>query len=323
MWDNFNAKLWDLNNTNSTYFNLLPNVSYEIKPRSGRRFLAKYTTNTTMPSALELMPVTNNINPIALYKGNPDLKPEYTHNIFSELSIFDQFSYTSLFLRAGGSYTKDKISLSQTTDKNLVQFNSPINVPGDYTASGYLSFSTPLRKLGMKLSFTLNENWHRGINIVNSEDNILKTMSHSASLTFDSYLKEKFNYRIGSSLTLTETKYSIQEGLNNLYFNTVYFGEIFYNPNNHWNFQFISRLTNYNSKALKGSFIIPLIDASVNYYFLKNERGVITAKGIDLLNRNTGFQQTSDINYLMQVNNNTLGRYIMLSFKYKLTKMGR
>jgi len=56
---------------------------------------------------------------------------------------------------------------------------------------------------------------------------------------------------------------------------------------------------------------------------MKGERGVLTLKGIDLLNKNTGFQQTSDLNYLMQVNNNTLGRYVMLSFKYRLTKMGR
>jgi len=201
--------------------------------------------------------------------------------------------------------------------------NSPVNVPWDYTGSGYMSFSTPLRKLGLKIILTLNESWHKGINIVNSEDNILKTISHSVNLTFESYLKERLNYRIGSSITLTDTKYSIQEDFNNLYFNTVYFGDILYNPNDYWNFQLTSRLTNYNSKTLKESFSVPLIDASVNYYFMKGERGVLTLKGIDLLNKNTGFQQTSDLNYLMQVNNNTLGRYVMLSFKYRLTKMGR
>lgn len=323
MFDYFNSKLWGMTNTNSTYFHLLPTVSYEIKPRTGRRLLARYATSITIPSAVELMPVINNINPLSLYKGNPDLKPEYTHNVYSELSVFDQFSYCSIFLRAGGSYTRDKISLSQTIDKNLVLMNFPINVPMDYAAFGYISFSTPLRKLGMKVSLTLNENWHRGINIVNLEENILKTMSHSINLTFESYLKEKYSYRIGSSVTLTDTKYSVREGLNNLYFNTVYFGDIAYNPNDQWNFQLTSRLTNYNSKNLKESFSIPLIDASISYYFMKGEKGVLMLKGIDILNRNSGFQQTSDMNYLMQVANNTLGRYVMLSFKYRLTKMGK
>jgi len=323
IWDQFSTTLWDLTKSNGSYFNLLPSVSYEKKPRTGRRFLARYNTGIIIPSAVQLLPVINNINPLALYKGNPDLKPEFSHNLYAEVSIFDQFSFTTVFLRAGGTYTKDNISFSQTIDSNLVQMNSPVNVPWNYTAYGYMSFSTPLRKLGLKISLTLNENWHRGINIVNSEDNILNTISHSVNLTFESYLKEKINYRFGSSITLTDTKYSIQEDLNNLYFNTVYFGDIFYNPNDHWNFQLTTRLTNYNSKTLKESFSVPLIDALVNYYFMNGERGVLTLKGIDLLNKNRGFQQTSDMNYLMQINNNTLGQYFMLSFKYRLTRMGR
>lgn len=322
-WDHFGGILNDETNSNSTYFNLLPSVSYEIRPRTGRRFSARYSTAIGIPSAIELMPVINNKNPIALYIGNPDLKPEYTHTIFSDMSVFDQFSYTTIFLRAGGTYTKDKISLSQTIDKNLLQTTSPVNVPKDFTLNGYISFSTPLNKFGMKASLTLNENWHRGINIVNSEDNILKTNSHSVSFTIESYMKEKLNYKIGSSVALTDTKYTIHKALNNLYFNNAYFCDILYNPNDRWNFQLTSRLTNYKSKTLKETFSVPLIDASISYYFMKGERGVFNLKGIDLLNRNTGFQQTSDINYLMQVNNNTLGRYVMLSFKYRLNKMGR
>jgi len=67
---------------------------------------------------------------------------------------------------------------------------------------------------------------------------------------------------------------------------------------------------------------VPLIDAAISYYFLKGNRGVLTLRGIDLLDKNTGFQQISDINYFMQINSNTIGRYVMLSFKYRLTKVG-
>jgi len=243
-WDQVGTTLRDVTRNNGTYFHLLPSLTYEKRPRTGRKFLTRYFTGVNIPSAVQLLPVINNINPLALYKGNPDLIPEFSHNLSSEISIFDQFSFTTVFLRIGGSYTKDKISIFQTVDSNLVQMNSPVNVPWDYTGSGYMSFSTPLRKLGLKIILTLNESWHKGINIVNSEDNILKTISHSVNLTFESYLKERLNYRIGSSITLTDTKYSIQEDFNNLYFNTVYFGDILYNPNDYWNFQLTSSLTN-------------------------------------------------------------------------------
>jgi hypothetical protein len=40
----------------------------------------------------------------------------------------------------------------------------------------------------------------------------------------------------------------------------------------------------------------------------------------DLLNRNTGVQRISELNYLQQQQSNIIGRYIMLSFKYRLNK---
>jgi hypothetical protein len=170
------------------------------------------------------------------------------------------------------------------------------------------------------LSF--NEGWHRGLNIVNEEDNTLNSWTHSINFNIENRLKEKLDARIGSSISLTDTKYSIQDELDNLYYNIVYYGDLYYTPNDHWNFQFMTRITNYNSKSLNESLSMPLIDAGISYYFLKGSRGVLTLRGIDLLDKVTGFQQTSDINYLMQINSNTIGRYVMLSFKYRLTAMG-
>lgn len=321
-WNQFGSTLWDVTNDNGTWFHFLPTVYYEKRIRAGRRIKMRYSTGVNIPSAGQLLPVINTTNPLSLIQGNVDLKPEYRHYLFTELSIFDQFSFTSLFIRLGGAYTKDKISWSQTINEDLIKLNSPENVPWDYTAYGYMNFSTPLRKLGIKVNLTLNENWHRGINIVNSEDNTVNSLSHSINFYIENRLKEKIDARIGSSISLTDTKYSIREELNNLYFNTVYYGDIYYNPNDFWNFQLTTRFTNYNSKSLNESLSVPLIDVAVSYYFLTGNRAVLTLRGIDLLDKNTGFQQISDINYLMQINSNTIGRYVMLSFKYRLSKLG-
>jgi len=321
-WNEFGSKLWNVNNNNGTWFHILPTLFYEKRIRAGRRIKMSYGTNVNIPSAGLLLPVFNTTNPLLLFHGNKNLKPEYCHHLFTELSIFDQFSFTFLHLRFGGTYTKDKISWSQTISEDLVQLNSPLNVPWDYTAYGYLNFSTPIRRLGVKVNLKLNESWHRGMNIVNSEDNTLNSLSHSIDLNIENRLKEKIDARIGSSISLTDTKYSIQNKLDNLYFNTVYYGDLYYNPNDHWNFGFTARITNYNSKSLNESLSLPLLDATISYYFMKGNRAVITLRGTDLLDRNKGFEQISDINYLMQINSNTIGRYIMLSFKYRLTAMG-
>lgn len=97
----------------------------------------RYSANVNIPSAGQLLPVFNTTNPLLLVQGNQDLKPELRHTLFSELSIFDQFSFTFLHLRLAGSYTHDKVSWSQTIDQDLVKLNTPVNVPWDYTAYGY------------------------------------------------------------------------------------------------------------------------------------------------------------------------------------------
>ncbi len=62
--------------------------------------------------------------------------------------------------------------------------------------------------------------------------------------------------------------------------------------------------------------------AQISYYFLKNRRGAFTLQGSDLLNRNTGIERTSELNFLREQRSNMLGRFLMFSFKYRLNKFG-
>ncbi|NQV01799.1 MAG: hypothetical protein HQ542_04085, partial [Bacteroidia bacterium] len=41
-----------------------------------------------------------------------------------------------------------------------------------------------------------------------------------------------------------------------------------------------------------------------------------------LLNRNTGIQRVSEQNYLRETHSNIIGRYVMLSLKFRLNKFG-
>jgi hypothetical protein len=67
---------------------------------------------------------------------------------------------------------------------------------------------------------------------------------------------------------------------------------------------------------------VPLIGAGATWFFLKNNRAAITVTGFDLLNRNTGITRVSELNYLRESESNIIGRYVMVSFKWKLNKFG-
>jgi len=318
-WNQYGTELGDVSDGRETFFHLFPSVYYMWNIRTGRRLTARYSSSINVPTAGQLLPVFSTLNPLMLTQGNSNLIPEYRHNVYTELSIFDQFSFTSVFFRASGTYTQNKISWEQTITDDLVKINRPVNVDWDYTANGYMNFSTPVRRLGIKVNLRLNENWHKGINIVNDNENELNSLTHGVDFNIENHKKEYFDARLGASVSYTDTRYSVQDELNNQYFNTVYYADLHIMPSETWNVNLTGRLTNYNSKNLNENLSIPSLDAEINYYFLKGDRGVLSLRAINLLDNNKGFQQVSDVNYIMQINSNTLGRYILLSFSYRLT----
>jgi hypothetical protein len=268
-----------------------------------------------------LLPVVNNINPLMLTFGNRSLKPEYSHETYFNWWLFDQFSFTSLFTSLDFKYTHNKINWSQTINDSLGQTMTLVNVPYDYSASASIDFSTPLRKLGLTLHTSLRENWNQGITYVNHIENINTNLTHRLTVSFDNRKKEKWDVNLGVSFTLTDARYSVQESLNNRYFDLAYFGELRFTPNEHWSFGASTDVTNYNARTFNDVVNIPLIGAEINYYFLKNNRGVLTLSGFDLLNKNTGIERVSELNYLRETRSNIIGRYVLLSFKYRLNKL--
>lgn len=307
-----------LGKDNYTYFT--PGFRYQNQYKKGRRIRVRYNTSVNMPSVNQLVPVVNNINPLSLYEGNIDLTPEYRHNMNVSWSIFDQFSFTSLFARLSGSYTKDKIGTSQSFNEDFIRVIKPVNVDYQYTASSMIYFSTPIRRLGMKVNVVSRENWSKGISFVNSEENILTSITHSLDLSLENRNTEFWFVKVGSGISLTDAQFSIAEKMNNVYFNTSYYADLRYTPNDHWSFETGADVANYNSESLEEVVSIPLLSASVSYFFGKGEKMSFTLKGKDLLNKNTSFQQINETNYLMQQTKNVLGRYVMLSFRMKLGK---
>jgi hypothetical protein len=258
------------------------------------------------------------MNPLQIFTGNRNLKPEYLHNIQFDWIAFDQFSFTSVFAGVGGTYTKDKINFARSIDNNLSQSLTLVNVSDDYRADANIDFSTPIRKAGVNTHASARETWNRGINFVNGIQNI--NTIHELTLSFSNRKKEKWDVNIGSTMQFTNARYSLEQSLNNNYFNITYFSELSFTPNDHWHFSATADITQYNARSFNESVSVPLLRAEVSRYFLKSNRGVLTIEAFDILNKNTGISRISEMNYLQQRQSNIIGRYVMLSFKYRLNK---
>jgi len=308
----------ELENKNYLYF--LPSMSWQYEYSPGKRLSFNYSTSLRAPSSGQLLPITNNSNALQLYTGNSGLTPEYRHNVRFSWLMFDQFSSTSIFASINGNYTRDKIVFSRTIHDNLSQEINLINAGNDYRLSGNFDFTTPIRKWGIDINVRVSESWNRGISFVNDVENISTNFSHTISLYFNNRNKDKWDLMIGGRIQISDAKYSLQERLNNHYVNMSGYSDISFTPNDKWNFSFSADITRYSEQSFGNAVNIPILRAEISHYFLKAKRGVLTLAAHDLLDKNTGIERVSQMNYLSESRSNVLGRYVMLTLKYRLNK---
>jgi len=316
-WNQLDKMLNEVSLEKPGYFYFQPGFNYEYKYRTGRRVNVRYRTQVNMPSINQLYPVANTLNLLSIYQGNLGLSPEFSHNLSASWWYFDQFSFTSLFARIGAGYVKDKIAWSQTTNQELITHISPVNTPDHRSFYSYISFSTPLRAVGIKMSLTSHESWNKGLNIINGEDNTQINFIHSLGMRFENRKKEKWDAALGANLSITDAKFSISS-MNTVYYNTSLYTDIRFTPSDKWSFETRASVVNYDSKSFDEAVSIPLLTAGISYYFLRGERASITLRGYDLLNKQVGFERISQTNYLMQQEWNTIGRYVMLEFHLRI-----
>ncbi len=304
------------------YTYLLPFVRYENQYKPGRRLISQLTSMVNAPGAAQLVPVVNNSNPLSLFYGNPNLRPELNYRLNLSWMVFDQFSFTSLMTMISGSYTKDKINWDRTIANNLSVVSTMTNVESDWEARANIDFSTPIRPLGMVVRLNLEERWNRGINLINQSENIYTNLTHRGSISLNNRKKEKWDTNTGIEARFTRARYSLQSNYNNHYLDLSWFGDVRYTPSQNWNYSLKADLANYTDRAFGEAILIPLLHAEVSRYFLKNRRGTLTLRGYDLLDKNNIVQRLSEQNYLREVRSNSIGRYFLLSFTYRLSQFG-
>jgi hypothetical protein len=319
---NYSTKLWSEEQKEHPYQHIQPRLSWEYRYKPGRRLGVHYSTRTNNPTANQLLPVVNNFNSLSLFYGNPDLNPEYSHSLAANWMIFDQFSFTTLMSSLRANYTGDKINYARTVNDQLQQVVQLVNVESDYSIKGSIDLTTPIKFLGIKTNIDLSESYNRGINIVNGIENDINSLQHKVFVSFDNRKKVKWDISTGAGMTMTDANYSIQESLNNVYFDVAWFGEIRYNPSEKFEFFISTDVTNYTARSFDEARLVPLLGAEMSYFFMKNNRATLTLSGFDLLDKNTGISRISEMNYLEERRSNIIGRYFMLTFKYRLNKAG-
>ena len=299
------------------FSNWLPTFSFDYSFDNSHNTRIFYGTSMREPSIRELQPILDNANPLSLYIGNPELKPEYQHRLNWNYLFFDQFSYLNIFANVSMQYTENKIQYAQTIDDQFIRTTRPVNVADFVNTNANISLGTPIRPLKSRINVNLGWQYSEGPNFINGIENNTRTQSQSAGLRLDNRKKEKIDVFISTRLRRNTASYSLNEEYNQTFRDYKHAAGFTWN----WErtrLQFQSNM-DYIVYAGRGEGFdreVPLWQASVSRFFMKDKRIQASFSVRDILNKNIGISRNAILNYILDEQVNALGRYMMVSLQY-------
>lgn len=304
-----------LNETDRMYW--LPSGSAEWALKGSKRLELNYSTSINEPSIGQMVNQVNNANPNLRILGNSSLVPEYTHRISLRFNFYDSFNFSSFFWNLSSVLSPNKIVNARSFVDGLVTEIQPINSTAFSAFSGYVHYSTPVRKLKIKVGIDSRANYSRYNTIVEKEMTDFSNATLSSKFTIENKNKDIFDVAGGIDLSLSAFSSDVSSNFSNPFFNYDLFLDGYVNLGKDWSISGKYDLRTYNSGFFNNRRVINLLQVSVQKSFLDKQL-IIKLTSFDLLNQNLGIDRSGNVNTLSSSQFNTLGRYFLMGAAYRI-----
>ena len=301
--------------------NVLPYARYSYEFSSSTNLNLDYSTGIQEPSLQQLQPLVNNNDPLNIYIGNPDLQPEYRHNLSLHFFSFNQFSGINFFANVQSSYALHNIVNAKTIDTLFRQVLQPVNTDHAWQHIASFNFGAPLNFIKSRFNISANYVLDAYDNLLNDQLNSIASFNQSYRVRVDNRNKDKVDIGVGASIAWQQVENSIETGTTSQYNRKSLFVETSLNAIKNWIISQSFNYASYKGAAGAASQKLPLWDASISTFVWKKKLQ-FKFEVVDILNRNRGISQNVDLNSIQFIQYRSLGRYFMMSAIYSIKNFG-
>ena len=280
-----------------------------------------------------LLDIKDDSNPLVITKGNPGLKPSFTHSVNGSFNTYNAEQQQGIYSWLWFNTTRNSIDNKTTYDPQTgVRTTMPMNINGNWTGGGGLGFNTGLgKKKAFNIGIDLGGNYSHNVGFYNNstnndDDSSIKSVTESVNL--DGGLE--FSYRTGQLSIVLNGQIDYTHSKNNM--NTVG------NQNNYdfsygaefeWSAPWGSSISTdigmssrrgYAQREMNTNEL--LWNAQVSHSFLKGRALTVTVEVNDILGQQTNISR--NISALMQSDSryNAIYQYAMLHVIYRFSIFG-
>jgi hypothetical protein len=301
---------------------VLPSATFQYNFSQTQNFNFNYRTSTNQPSLTQLQPVLDQSNINNQVIGNPNLKRTYNHNINLRFFSTKILAQRNFFALLNAQVANNSIVNYDSILPTRQTLSKPVNVNGVYRINGSVNYGFGVKKLYSRFNFGLNGGYNNNVNYVNGTLNttIIKSIGPSFNYTYS--LDEIMDLNISARHNYNITKNQVNTALNTNYVSRIYTADLTnYLP---WGFV-LNQSMNYTineGRAPGFNTAVPIWNASLSKFFLKNKRAELKLSAFDLLNKNIGISRNVTQNQIVDQSYNVINQYFLIGFTYSLQKSG-
>ncbi len=319
-------------------WNFSPNMNFRYRFERKKFVRITYRGNSQQPSITQMEPVRNNSDALNETVGNLGLQPAYRHNIFMMYSSFNQEKFSSFMTGLRATITEDALTnntiYDQTGKRYLQTVNAdiiPWNIGWDMMSN--TPFCQKMFQLHTRTAINFNQ---RVVYILREQDAAaieqmisagtmpLGEASHTGNLRVSSDIALRFTHRIvdigvKNTNIYSLTRNSLNDRSKSHIGDWIITGDVTFHLPKAWNISTDIAFTGrYGYTGMNDANEV-VWNASIDKTW---DNATLTLKVYDLLHDKKNIVQTVGEDYISYKSFNTLPTYAMLTFTYKLNRMG-
>lgn len=320
--------------TMRTVFNFTPTMNFRYRWSKQTSLRINYRGRSSQPSMTDLLPITDDSDPLNITKGNPGLKPTFNNSLNVQFQDFnvERLQNISANLRLNNTLNSivNKITYNEETGGRESQ---PTNLDGwwsNWSAGAGIAYNTALPNQRYKVSSSTNANYNYQEGYVrtkNVDNSFPLAATRSVTLSerlSGTYQNDWFEITLQGSLNYNRARNNLQPTANR---DTYIFS---YGPSTNiqlpwWNVK-ISSDIGMNSRR---GFSDPefntdelIWNAQVSKSFLAQNAATVSVQFYDILGQQSNVSRVINATMRSDTWYNTVNSYFMVHFIYKLNLFG-
>ena len=316
--------------TTRSVFNFAPNLDLRIRFSKVSQLRMTYRGRSSQPSMENLLPVTDDSNPLNIRVGNPGLKPSFTHNLRVFYNTYNADKQRGIFSHANFQTTQNSISSSRVYNESTGGWTTTSkNINGNWSAFGLFGFNTALKNKKFTIGSFSNANYSNNVGYLTSGKgaDAVEQKNTTTNLTLNerlngTYRNDWIEFGVNGSLSYSIEKDKLTPDNNQQPYTFSYGANT--TVNMPWNMSLSTNIANqsrrgYTDASMNRNELI--WNAQLSQTFFKGA-ATVSFEMYDILKQQSNISRSLTANGRSVYEYNGVNSYCMLHVIYRLNIFG-